>query len=67
MGWVILGHVFGFRLETSYMENPDNVFDMFKKRGAALAYGGFFAVDTFFWIGGLLMAYLFLKELAARP
>jgi peptidoglycan/LPS O-acetylase OafA/YrhL len=33
---------------------------------AVFLYGGYYAVDTFFWMTGILTGYLMLKELAAR-
>jgi hypothetical protein len=31
-----------------------------------LIYTALYAVDVFFWLGGLLMAFLFVKELQAK-
>jgi peptidoglycan/LPS O-acetylase OafA/YrhL len=31
-----------------------------------LIYGAYYAVDAFFWLSGLLMAYIFVKELVSK-
>jgi peptidoglycan/LPS O-acetylase OafA/YrhL len=48
------------------MTNYNDIKRAFKQPETAIVYGGFYAVDTFFWLSGLLMAFLFLKELEAR-
>jgi peptidoglycan/LPS O-acetylase OafA/YrhL len=40
--------------------------DTFKHPSLAIVYGAFYSVDVFFWMSGLLLAYLFIKELVAR-
>ena len=62
IGWVILGHTFNSYGESSVNSNFDGVLDLFKESKYILIYGSFYAVDTFFWISGLLMSYLFITE-----
>jgi peptidoglycan/LPS O-acetylase OafA/YrhL len=66
MGWVILGHLYGSRVTTPPLANPLDVPDTFKQASLAIVYGAYYSVDVFFWMGGLLMAYLFVKELEAK-
>jgi peptidoglycan/LPS O-acetylase OafA/YrhL len=48
------------------MKNYYEIQDSFKWPETALVYGALYAVDTFFWLSGLLMAYLFVRELQAK-
>jgi peptidoglycan/LPS O-acetylase OafA/YrhL len=66
MGWVILGHTFLFRMINVPFNNPQEIGHSFKQKETILIYGAFYAVDTFFWLSGLLMALLFIKELVGR-
>jgi peptidoglycan/LPS O-acetylase OafA/YrhL len=65
MGWVILGHCFLYRMSVP-IQNFDDLSHTYKQPQTAIIYGAFYAVDTFFWLSGLLMALLFLKELQGR-
>jgi len=65
MSWVILGHCFSFRSHSAII-NIEELPDVLGRLWVALCYGGFFAVDSFFWLGGLLMGYLTLMELEKR-
>ena len=62
IGWVILGHVYLLRLDFGPIKNQNDLPDEFKKVKTAMIYGALFAVDTFFWLSGLLMAYLLLIQ-----
>ena len=62
IGWVILGHTFLISAIAAANNNWKTVFTMFEQPEYILVYGGFFAVDAFFWVSGLLMTYLFLLE-----
>jgi peptidoglycan/LPS O-acetylase OafA/YrhL len=48
------------------MRNPLEMADFYKEASTGLIYGAFYAVDTFFWLSGLLMAFLFIRELDTR-
>ena len=67
IGWVILGHTFLFSADSGVNSNFDTVFSLFKESKYILIYGAFYAVDTFFWLSGLLMAYLFILEVHKTP
>ena len=66
IGWVILGHTL-----LNYIGLPlTNIFDLgseFKDQQYTIVYAAFFAVDTFFWMSGLLMTYLFIIEFDKTP
>lgn len=66
MGWVILGHVYVFRLELGLMKNVDDLTDVFKQVKTCIIYGGFWAVDSFFWLSGLLMSFLLMQTLTSK-
>ena len=66
MGWVILGHVTVEKLAGLPVANPDGFNHVLQLPSFALIYGAYYAVDAFFWMSGLLMAFLFIKELNAR-
>ena len=67
IGWVVLGHTFLNAAEVGINSNWDTVFTLFKSSKYILIYGAFYAVDTFFWLSGLLMAYLFILEVNKTP
>ena len=67
IGWVILGHTAINYLEFTVTSNFDNVLDNADQPIFLLGYAGFYAVDTFFWISGVLMAYLFIIEVNKYP
>ena len=64
--WVIMGHTFLMRNLFFPVYNYYDIADYFGYKKTALVYGGFYAVDTFFWISGLLMAYFFVELLARK-
>jgi peptidoglycan/LPS O-acetylase OafA/YrhL len=66
MGWVCIGHmiIIGFFLRP--IRNYDEVVNMFEGASLAIVYGGYFAVDTFFWITGVLTGLLMLGEIVER-
>ena len=61
--WIILGHLYlGFALRT----NPEKAIYQMKNGSISFAvftYGASLAVDTFFFIGGLLLAYVSTKKI----
>jgi peptidoglycan/LPS O-acetylase OafA/YrhL len=48
------------------MKNYEQIMDSFKHAQTVMIYAAPYAVDTFFWLGGLLMAFLFVKEMQAK-
>lgn len=62
LGWVIMGHLFQQRSSNSAVTNPTDMMDYFKYTRSAILYSGVYSVDTFFWLAGFLMAYLFILE-----
>ena len=65
MTWVVGGHVWAFRAASAFI-NYEEVQRVIARWWVFLAYGAFFAVDSFFWLSGLLMSYLTLVELNKR-
>lgn len=63
MGWIILGHVFLIKFGNTALVNTYDVNDWYKSSKGAIIYGAFYAVDTFFWLSGFLLTYLFLNEI----
>jgi peptidoglycan/LPS O-acetylase OafA/YrhL len=63
--WVILGHCFAFR-GGSPLVNVDGFPRIGKQVWTAIGYGGFYAVDSFFWLSGFLMCYLTYQEIERR-
>ena len=63
MGWVILGHVYDLRAALPPVKNPEDLPGVMKKSKTAFIYGAYFSVDTFFWMSGMLMAYLLAQQL----
>jgi peptidoglycan/LPS O-acetylase OafA/YrhL len=62
IGWVILGHTCLNYLSVPVLSNFTNYLDEITKPNYILAYTAFYAVDSFFWLSGLLMSYLFIIE-----
>ncbi|CAJ0917009.1 unnamed protein product, partial [Mesorhabditis belari] len=60
MVWVIMGHTNENLI--SLTSNPLDILEISKKAQFYLLSNTFFAVDTFFFIGGLLLAYIWFKE-----
>ena len=66
MLWIIYGHVCQFRLTVSPLKNFYEIYDKMKEWRYAFVYGAEFSVDSFFYMSGLLMAYLFLSALQTK-
>jgi peptidoglycan/LPS O-acetylase OafA/YrhL len=66
IGWVIVGHVCSFRMRYTPIVNIFDLLDVIDKPKFAIVYGAFYAVDTFFWLGGFLVAYLLIKEIKSK-
>jgi len=62
--WVIVGHVVFLRGLNSAVYNYYEIGPYLSETKVALIYGGEYAVDTFFWLSGMLMTYLFIAQLA---
>lgn len=56
-GWVILGHAYINRLIFEPIMNPMATLDHIGSVGSIIFYAAFYSVDTFFWMGGLLMSF----------
>ncbi|XP_071814774.1 nose resistant to fluoxetine protein 6-like isoform X1 [Apostichopus japonicus] len=65
MLWVILGHVFVFILPTSLM-NPLTAISWLSRYGFLAVSNAFFSVDSFFFLSGLLVTYLTLKQMKKK-
>jgi peptidoglycan/LPS O-acetylase OafA/YrhL len=59
MLWVVFGHQFLFVVQIS--ENTMSINNQFQRAYFLLVEAGLFSVDTFFFIGGFLVAYAVLK------
>lgn len=60
MMWVIFGHTFSARLQNSV--NALSIESHVQGRFFLFVLSAFFAVDVFFYIGGFLVAYSFLRN-----
>ena len=65
MTWVILGHSSTFKTNFALI-NIEEAPELMQRLWFVLCYSSIFAVDTFFWLGGLLMGYLTLSEVEKR-
>lgn len=59
MFWVIFGHLFSVRLK--YDVNIVGIPSIVERFFYVFVTGGFLAVDVFFFIGGFLVAYSFMR------
>ena len=62
MGWVILGHVIIFSANSNNFKNRVSIFDLVQTFWFQTIINAPLSVDSFFFMSGLLTAYLFLKE-----
>ena len=60
--WVIYGHIFVMKSASSII-NFERTQDLMYQWWGVLLYSGFFAVDIFFYVTGLLFSYFLLAEL----
>ena len=67
MFWVILAHVFVWMLMTQDYRNMADLYTKFATRFSAQPIlNGFFSVDSFFFLSGLLVSYLTMREMQRR-
>ena len=66
MWWVILGHSFQFAYTSAAMDNPLDALNIGKRFTFQAILNGTFSVDTFFFLSGLLVTYLCLKNLVEK-
>jgi len=66
MMFVVIGHTFYFFWDTMAMLNFQTVGQTVKLFRFQIVVAGFYAVDTFFFLSGFLVAYLFVKELQGK-
>ena len=67
MFWVILGHTYLFLLPFNAYKNQVDIFQHFIPRFTAQPIGNaYFAVDSFFFLSGFLVAYLTLREMSRK-
>ena len=67
MCWIILGHTFMWGLTFGVTANALEVADTYIKRFSfQVIMNGFFSVDVFFVLSGLLMSYLGIKEMESH-
>ncbi|XP_045156181.2 nose resistant to fluoxetine protein 6-like [Mercenaria mercenaria] len=64
MWWVILGHSYGFMIYN--MDNPVEAFKILQRFTFQPIINGSYSVDSFFFLSGLLVAYLALKEIREK-
>ena len=65
MFWVILGHTHLWTLEESGMDNALYVFkDVVSRYSYQAIANGFYSVDSFFFLSGVLVAYITLRHMA---
>ncbi|XP_021346865.1 nose resistant to fluoxetine protein 6-like [Mizuhopecten yessoensis] len=64
MTWVILGHTYIFVMYNSNFENMTSFYNQMLKRRSFMAIANaLLSVDTFFALSGLLVSYVFMKEM----
>ncbi|XP_013404080.1 nose resistant to fluoxetine protein 6 [Lingula anatina] len=61
IGWVVLGHTYGFA--AGFTDNIMFAFLEMKRFSFTAVSNAYFSVDTFFLLSGVLVAYLFLRQL----
>ena len=67
MFWVILGHTYFFLFILSGFKNLSHLSTNFVPRfSAQVVMNGFFSVDSFFFLSGVLVSYLTFREMARR-
>merc|ERR1719494_366691 len=63
MTWVMLGHIYSLNAQMGVFQNSVIAGDLGKHWTFFAVPGGFYSVDSFYLMSGLLVSYLFLKML----
>ncbi|XP_030850769.1 nose resistant to fluoxetine protein 6 [Strongylocentrotus purpuratus] len=63
MTWVILGHVSSFMIGSGIVGNPLHSYGFIARFGFQAVSNAFFSVDSFFFLSGLLVAYMALGRM----
>ena len=66
MFWVILGHVYAFVPVTSTVNNAPHLYSVLSRFSFQAVGNAYFSVDSFFFLSGVLVAYLTLKEMKKK-
>ncbi|XP_021346852.1 nose resistant to fluoxetine protein 6-like isoform X1 [Mizuhopecten yessoensis] len=62
--WILLGHTFLFAVRSSFVVNRVSFFDeLLHRRSFTMVNNAYLSVDSFFAISGVLVSYLFMKEM----
>ncbi|KAI8518592.1 hypothetical protein Bbelb_046090 [Branchiostoma belcheri] len=64
--WVILAHTYGFARNRSHFDNPIEPFEIVKTFTFQAVNNSFIAVDSFFFLSGLLMSYVLMRQIAKK-
>ncbi|CAG9332898.1 unnamed protein product [Blepharisma stoltei] len=63
IGWVIYGHVIFFSWTQGVLVNASDIINFLKGPTTVVPLSGTYAVDSFFWLSGLLVGYLLILEI----
>ena len=66
MFWVILGHVYAFLPIASSIDNFPSLLSVVSRFSFQAVGNAFFSVDSFFFLSGVLVAYLTLREMKKK-
>ncbi len=62
MSWVILGHTYAFAISFTSVDNPVTIISAASRLSFQVIGSAYFSVDSFFFLSGVLVAYLTLRE-----
>ena len=66
MTWVILGHTFAFSMAFTTADNPSVLPSLASRYSFQAVGNAYFSVDSFFFLSGVLVAYLTLREMKRK-
>ena len=66
MFWVILGHTFAFAMSFTSADNPLHFLALGSRFSTQAVENAYFSVDSFFFLSGVLVAYLTLREMKKK-